>query len=140
MSADFSSSEYAFWRFEGGKPVIASVYYMTVMTHNKVSLIREAEDITDCTIVDCRRRTDATVLGVRGDMVNHLQSHKDWATSGDLGKMAYFFNSIGDQRSSEYRGIIRLMYSVFSRMEAVNGMPQTGAAMANQMIRSGSHG
>jgi hypothetical protein len=82
--------EIAFWRFEGGKPVIASVYYTTVVIHNKVSLIREAENITDCTIVDCSRRTDATMLGVRGGMVNYLQSHKDWATSGDLGKMAYF--------------------------------------------------
>jgi hypothetical protein len=30
------------------------------------------------------------MLGVRGGMVNYLQSHKDWATSGNLGRMAHF--------------------------------------------------
>jgi hypothetical protein len=81
----------AFWGFEGGKPVVAYVYYTARVIDNRVSIHEVEELTTDCRSVDCAANVQAAMLGVHGSIVAYVQSHPDWAAGGDLLQVARHF-------------------------------------------------
>ncbi len=88
--------EIAFWQFEGGKPVIARVFYTTEIVNRRITLKSEEDTVSDCRLTDCTPGI-AVLLGAREAITNYVKSHRDWALNLNASAYKFVTMAIGEQ-------------------------------------------